>query len=79
MCGTAGFVRHRANTGTVCTRTCYGYGVCGYGYSVENPDPWYTRDIPYRSSAFHSACSCRQPSVYSWRFCIYVTTLGTPL
>jgi hypothetical protein len=46
MCDTAGFVRHRANTGTVCTRTRYGYGVCGYGYGVENPDPRYTRDEP---------------------------------
>ena len=36
----------RANYGTVCTRTCYGYSVCGYGYSVGNPDPRYTRAKP---------------------------------
>ena len=48
ICDTAGFVRHRANTGTVCTHTHYGYGVCGYGCGVENPDPRYTRAEPYR-------------------------------
>jgi len=47
MYDTAGFVRHRAKTGTVCTRTRYGYGVCGYGYGVKNPDPRYTRAEPY--------------------------------
>ena len=46
ICDTVGFVKHRTNTGMVCTRTHYGYGVCRYGYSVENPDPWYTRDEP---------------------------------
>ena len=40
-------VRHRANNGTVCTHTCYGYGVCRYGYSVKNADPRYTRAEPY--------------------------------
>ena len=40
-------MRHRAKTGTVCTRTRYGYGVCGYGYGVKNPDPRCTRDEPY--------------------------------
>ena len=33
-------MRHHTNTGMVCTCTCY-------GYSVENPDPWYTCEKLY--------------------------------
>ena len=47
MCDTAGFVRHCANTGMVCTHTHYRHSVCEYRYGVENPDPWYTHDKLY--------------------------------
>ena len=46
MYDTVGFMRHHAKTGTVCTLTRYGYGVCGYGYGVKNPDLWCTCDEP---------------------------------
>ena len=42
-----GFTRHHVNYGMVCTHTCYGYSVCGYGYGVGNPNPWYTCEKPY--------------------------------
>ena len=44
---TAGFVQHRGQTGTVCTRTRNGYGYCGYGYGYGISDPRVTRDEPY--------------------------------
>jgi len=50
---TAGFVRHRGNYDMVCTRTCYGYGVCGYGHGMGNPNPRYTHDEPYESHSGH--------------------------
>ena len=47
MCDTVGFVRYCADMGMVCTCTHHRYGVCRYGYGVENPDPQYTHDKPY--------------------------------
>ena len=49
MCDTAGFVRHCANTGMVCTHTHYRHSVCEYRYGVENPDPQYTCEKPCAS------------------------------
>ena len=43
---TAGFVVHRRNYGSVCTRTRHGYGFCGYGYGVGKSYPRYTRAEP---------------------------------
>ena len=44
---TLGFVRYHAIYWSVLVCTQHGYGVCGYGYSVEKPDPWYTCVQPY--------------------------------
>ena len=62
MYDTAGFVRHHTKTGTVCTHTRYGYGVCGYGYGVKNPDPRCTCDEPYSHTTQYS---CRK--MINWK------------
>jgi hypothetical protein len=41
-----GFVSHRGQTGTVCTRTRDRYGYCGYGYSVRISNLQVTRAEP---------------------------------
>ena len=65
---TVGFMKHRAKMGTVCTLTHYGYGVCGYGYGVGNPDLQYTCEKPYHH--LHSGFGSLWNSVVyaTWKF-----------
>ena len=47
ICSTVGLVLHHIIFRSVKVLTCYRYGVCGFGYSVEKPDPGVTHVEPY--------------------------------
>jgi len=61
--------------GTVCTRTCYGCGYCGYGYGVTFSDLRVTLYLSSSKIGFSFSTCLNLSTVFIFHYLIYLILL----